>query len=83
MDTSSLEICFTAMNCPQLVSEYNTPKISWFQTDLTVTIRIQLIDVPNYYLRVEDDHLLFRYIFAISNRKKGKYAAYSFLQPFG
>ncbi|XP_029161501.1 putative ATP-dependent RNA helicase TDRD12 [Nylanderia fulva] len=47
------------MNCPQLVNKYSIPKIIWYQTDLTVTIRIQLIDVSNYYLRVEDNHLLF------------------------
>lgn len=59
------------MTCPQLISDYSTPKISWYQTDLTVIIRIHLIDVSNYYVRVEDDHLLFRYIFiyAINNRK--------------
>ncbi|CAL1676853.1 unnamed protein product [Lasius platythorax] len=47
------------MRFPQLVSNYNTPKINWYQTDLTVVIRIPLIDVSDYYLRVEDDHLLF------------------------
>ncbi|XP_070170360.1 uncharacterized protein [Polyergus mexicanus] len=47
------------MTCPQLISNYSTPKISWYQTDLTVIIRIHLIDVSNYYLRVKDDYLLF------------------------
>lgn len=47
------------MNCPQLISKYNTPKICWYQTDLTVIISIQLIDVPKYYLQVQNDHLLF------------------------
>lgn len=60
------------MICPQLVSNHRTPKIIWYQTDLTVIIRIPLIDVSDYYLRVEDTHLLFRYIFicVINNRKK-------------
>ncbi|GAB1866480.1 RNA helicase [Camponotus japonicus] len=47
------------MTCPQLVSNHITPKIIWYQTDLTVIIRIPLIDVSDYYLRVEDTHLLF------------------------
>lgn len=58
------------MICPQLVSNYSTPKIRWYQTDLTVIISIQLIDVSDYYLRVKDTHLLFRYICVMSNRKK-------------
>ncbi|KAL6439197.1 hypothetical protein ACFW04_003850 [Cataglyphis niger] len=47
------------MTCPQLISNYSTPKITWYQTDLTVVIRIHLIDISNYYLQVEDDHFLF------------------------
>ncbi|XP_072765611.1 putative ATP-dependent RNA helicase TDRD12 [Anoplolepis gracilipes] len=47
------------MSCSQLISNYSTPTILWYQTDLTVIIRIQLIDVSDYYLRVEDDHLIF------------------------
>lgn len=50
-----------AMICPELVSDYSSPAIKWHQTDLTVVICIQLIDVTDYYLRVEDDHLHFRY----------------------
>jgi hypothetical protein len=51
------------MSCPLLVSDYNVPRIQWYQTDLTIIIRIQLIDICDYYLRVEDDHLLFRYFY--------------------
>ncbi|KAH0952534.1 hypothetical protein HN011_002272 [Eciton burchellii] len=55
------------MSCPLLVSDYNVPRIQWYQTDLTIIIRIQLIDICDYYLRVEDDHLLFS---TIKNGKK-------------
>lgn len=48
------------MECPALVANVNTPKLMWYQTDTTVVIRILLTDVVNYYLRVENDHLLFK-----------------------
>ncbi|XP_078045099.1 putative ATP-dependent RNA helicase TDRD12 [Augochlora pura] len=47
------------MSVPKLVSELYSPKILWYQTDVTVVIRILLQDVGDYYLRVECDHLLF------------------------
>ncbi|XP_014479335.1 PREDICTED: putative ATP-dependent RNA helicase TDRD12 [Dinoponera quadriceps] len=56
------------MNCPpRLISKCYTPKVLWSQSDLIVTIRILLIDVSDYYLRVESDHLLFS---TITNGKK-------------
>jgi len=48
------------MSCPLLISDYNVPRIQWYQTKLTIIIRIELSDIRDYYLRVEDDHLLFR-----------------------
>ncbi|KAG7196656.1 hypothetical protein KM043_015994 [Ampulex compressa] len=36
-----------------------TPKIIWYQTDVTVVIRIMLYDLKDYFLRVMRDHLLF------------------------
>nr|XP_033323246.1 uncharacterized protein LOC117218748 [Megalopta genalis] len=47
------------MSVPKLISRLYSPKILWFQTDVTVIIRILLQDVDNYYLHVECDHLLF------------------------
>ncbi|KOC67197.1 hypothetical protein WH47_11854 [Habropoda laboriosa] len=47
------------MNCPRLASKYHTPKIIWYQTDVTVILRVLLQDVKEYFLRVECDHLLF------------------------
>ncbi|XP_032684020.1 putative ATP-dependent RNA helicase TDRD12 isoform X2 [Odontomachus brunneus] len=47
------------MNCPLLVSNFHTPRIIWSQSDLTIVVRILLIDVHHYYLRVESDYLLF------------------------
>ncbi|EGI60270.1 hypothetical protein G5I_11452, partial [Acromyrmex echinatior] len=47
------------MNCPELVSDYRNPTIKWYQTDLSVVISIQLIDVSDYYLRIENGCLQF------------------------
>ncbi|XP_043254146.1 uncharacterized protein LOC122398404 [Colletes gigas] len=47
------------MNYPKLISKYYTPKIIWYQTDVTVVIRILLQDVDNYFLRVKCDYLVF------------------------
>ncbi|XP_043491257.1 uncharacterized protein LOC122517030 isoform X2 [Polistes fuscatus] len=47
------------MDCPPLVNLFNNPKIIWYQTDITIVIRIMLQDVKNYFLRVEVDHLQF------------------------
>nr|XP_003704021.1 PREDICTED: uncharacterized protein LOC100879039 [Megachile rotundata]XP_012142146.1 PREDICTED: uncharacterized protein LOC100879039 [Megachile rotundata] len=47
------------MNYPKLISQLYTPKIAWYQTDVTVVIRILLQDVDNYFLQVKCDHLLF------------------------
>ncbi|XP_029052710.1 uncharacterized protein LOC114880642 [Osmia bicornis bicornis] len=47
------------MNYPKLISKLHTPKIVWYQTDITVVIRVLLQDVNNYFLHVECDHLLF------------------------
>lgn len=49
------------MDCPKLISIFNTPKIIWHQTDNTIGIRVMLQDVKDYFLRVEADHLRFRY----------------------
>lgn len=57
------------MGCPLLISNFHTPRIIWCQSDLTVVIRILLIDVHHYYLRVESDYLLFRYLHITSNKK--------------
>ncbi|XP_076654046.1 putative ATP-dependent RNA helicase TDRD12 [Halictus rubicundus] len=43
----------------KLISKSYTPKILWFQTDVTVVLRILLQDVDKYFLRVECDLLLF------------------------
>lgn len=48
------------MAYPALVSKYATPIVKWYQTDFTVIIRVQVIDVHKYYLQVEPDHLVFR-----------------------
>ncbi|XP_011629796.1 uncharacterized protein LOC105422202 [Pogonomyrmex barbatus] len=45
--------------CPNLISKHVTPSIKWYQTDRTIVICIQLVDVSDYYLRVEDDNLQF------------------------
>ncbi|KAI4495305.1 hypothetical protein M0804_001506 [Polistes exclamans] len=47
------------MDCPPLVNLFNNPKIIWYQTDITIIIRIILQDVKDYFLRVEVDHLQF------------------------
>ncbi|XP_017886096.1 uncharacterized protein LOC108628587 [Ceratina calcarata] len=47
------------MSVPNLVTKCSSPNILWYQTDITVIIRILLPDVNKYYLRVECDHLLF------------------------
>ncbi|XP_076754983.1 uncharacterized protein LOC143425830 [Xylocopa sonorina] len=47
------------MSYLKLVTKCYTPKILWYQTDVTVVIRILLQDVAEYFLRVECDHLLF------------------------
>ncbi|XP_076277876.1 uncharacterized protein LOC143207881 [Lasioglossum baleicum] len=43
----------------KLISKLYTPKILWYQTDVTVVLRILLQDVVKYFLHVECDHLLF------------------------
>lgn len=48
------------MACPNLVSDYIIPKVKWHQRDLSVIIHIQIIDVQEYYLLVEPDHMVFR-----------------------
>ncbi|XP_012216177.1 uncharacterized protein [Linepithema humile] len=55
------------MACPKLVSDFSTPELKWYQTDLTVVIRIQIIDIHDYYLLVQPDHLIFS---TTSNDKK-------------
>lgn len=47
------------MSIPNLITKCSTPNILWYQTDVTVVIRILLPDVNKYYLRVECDNLLF------------------------
>lgn len=50
------------MSCPLLVSNFFIPRIIWCQSDITVIVRILLIDVRRYYLRVESNCLCFRYL---------------------
>lgn len=57
------------MSYPKLISKLYSPKVLWGQNDVTVVLRILLHDVDEYYLRLECDHLLFRY-FAKSRAKK-------------
>ncbi|XP_011136667.1 putative ATP-dependent RNA helicase TDRD12 isoform X2 [Harpegnathos saltator] len=64
------------MSCPRLVSNFCTPKVIWSQSDLTVIIRVILIDVADYYLRVEDNYLYFS---TVTNGK----SYYLILQLFG
>lgn len=47
------------MDYPALVSTLYTPKIIWYQTDVSVVLRIMLQDVKDYYLKVEADYLQF------------------------
>ncbi|KZC11915.1 PREDICTED: uncharacterized protein LOC107190115 [Dufourea novaeangliae] len=47
------------MSYPKLISKLYTPKIFWYQTDITVIVRILLEDVDKYFLRVVCDHLSF------------------------
>lgn len=44
---------------PPLINKLQTPKIFWYQNDLTVTLRILLHDVKNYFLHIESDHFQF------------------------
>lgn len=50
------------MNIPTLTTDLKMPKILWYQTDYHVHLRIQLIDVDKYYLRVDREKLQFRYL---------------------
>ncbi|XP_076232530.1 putative ATP-dependent RNA helicase TDRD12 isoform X2 [Calliopsis andreniformis] len=50
---------YLIMTYPELICNFATPNIVWYQTDITVVIRILLHDLDEYYLRVECDHLLF------------------------
>ncbi|CAL7946838.1 unnamed protein product [Xylocopa violacea] len=59
----------------KLVTKCYTPKILWYQTDVTVIIRILLQDVAEYFLRVECDHLLFS---TITNSKNYYICLYLF-----
>ncbi|OXU17548.1 hypothetical protein TSAR_010783 [Trichomalopsis sarcophagae] len=45
--------------CPNLISNYRTPKIFWYQTDNAVFIRIILTDVEKYSIRVDCDTFKF------------------------
>ncbi|XP_043463548.1 uncharacterized protein LOC122499329 [Leptopilina heterotoma] len=47
------------MNIPTLTTDLKMPKILWYQTDYHVNLRIQLIDVDKYYLRVDREQLHF------------------------
>ncbi|XP_020282779.1 very-long-chain (3R)-3-hydroxyacyl-CoA dehydratase-like isoform X2 [Pseudomyrmex gracilis] len=46
-------------NCPRLVSDYFTPHVVWYDKDYIVVIRIQLSDISDYYLRVDNEYLIF------------------------
>lgn len=54
-------IMTTAALCPNLTSNYRTPKIFWYQTDNAVFIRIILTDVEKYSIKVDCDTFKFRY----------------------
>lgn len=58
------------MDCPALISIFHTPKIMWYQTDNTIIIRVMLQDVKDYFLRIEADHLRFRYK-RFNNKREG------------
>lgn len=47
------------MNMPALVRESLMPKIIWYQTDVSVVVRIMLSDVKVYHLSVEYDYFIF------------------------
>lgn len=47
------------MSIPGLVTKLLTPKTIWYQTDLTVVLRVMLQEVEDYYLHVTSDHLVF------------------------
>ncbi|XP_043275479.1 uncharacterized protein [Venturia canescens] len=47
------------MNIPALIPSFPTPKVIWYQTDVSVTLRIMLVDVDDYFLLVDEDHLRF------------------------
>ena len=53
--------------CPELVKTSRTPKLLWYQSDNAIFIRILLVDVQKYSLKVEPDTLKFS---AIVNETK-------------
>ncbi|XP_012287163.1 uncharacterized protein LOC105703379 [Orussus abietinus] len=55
------------MDCPKLICDLRIPKIMWYQTDVTVVIRVMLCDVTDYYLCIKDDHFQFSTI--VDNNK--------------
>lgn len=48
------------MKLPTLIPTFPTPKVIWYQSDVSVTLRIMLVDVEDYFLLVDEDHLRFR-----------------------
>ncbi|XP_014230320.1 uncharacterized protein LOC106654807 [Trichogramma pretiosum] len=46
--------------CPNLTSTFKTPRVYWYQNDCAIFIRIMLVDVEKYYLKVDCDSLIFR-----------------------
>lgn len=51
------------MDClSPLIHTSLNPKIIWYQTDFSVILRIMLQDIEEYYLKVEIDSLIFRYL---------------------
>lgn len=54
-------------SCPRLVKHLRTPKVLWHQTDVSIVLRIMLVDVKDYFLLVDLDHVRFRYVYSMIN----------------
>ncbi|XP_066596436.1 prostaglandin E synthase 3-like [Prorops nasuta] len=46
-------------NLATLTATSNSPNIIWYQTDISVFLRIMVCDIKNYFLEVKNDRLLF------------------------
>ncbi|XP_015123439.1 uncharacterized protein LOC107045631 [Diachasma alloeum] len=47
------------MDLPMLKRRANLPKIFWYQDDCKVVIRIMLVDIKEYFVEVDLDHVRF------------------------